>query len=173
MSLVHPETAGDLSQATAPGESDIVAAAIPSLHRLDNTDWQACFEAISHVEHTLRQDPAQAYAAMDFTTRDHYRKVIEELANGSAQSEITIAQHAIAMARRHRQAMAPDPLAPALFGTRRYHVGYYLLGNGRQPVGAADWLPCPWGRPLAPLGRWPTPPWSISAGLPWVLHRCW
>ena len=156
--LVHAETAGDLSQATAPDESDIVAAAIPSLHRLDNTDWQAFFEAISHVEHTLRQDPAQAYAAMDFTTRDHYRKVIEELANGSAQSEIAIAQHAIAMARRHRQAMAPDPLAARPLWNTTVPRRLLSAGERTPPVGAADCLPRPWGRPLAPLGDDPSHP---------------
>ena len=142
--LVHPETAGNMSQATVPGESSIVAAAIPSLRRLDSVDWQACFETISLVEQVLRQDPAQAYAAMDFTTRDRYRKAIEELAAGSTRSELVIAQHTIALAQRHRVSSAPDPTGPApagdvrsapqLFGTRRYHVGYYLLGHGRSQL---------------------------------------
>jgi cyclic beta-1,2-glucan synthetase len=142
--LVHAETADDIFQATVPGESTIVATAIPSLRRLDSVDWQACFEAMSLVEQVLRQDPAQAYAAMDFTTRDHYRKAIEELAAGSTQSELVIAQHTITLAQRQQVSGEPDTAgpepasdarpAPQLFGTRRYHVGYYLLGHGRSQL---------------------------------------
>jgi hypothetical protein len=67
---------------------------------------------MSLVEQVLRQDPARAYAAMDFTTRDRYRKAIEALASGSTQSELVIAQHTIALAQRQRVSSITDPAEP-------------------------------------------------------------
>ena len=47
-----------------------------------------------------RSDPAGAYAQMDFPTRDRYRHSIEQLSKRSGQSEIAVAEAAIALARR-------------------------------------------------------------------------
>ncbi|MGE3539354.1 MAG: glucoamylase family protein [Candidatus Tectimicrobiota bacterium] len=131
--LLQRESAEALEQPAQPGQEEIVSTAIASLRRLDSSDWQTCFETLSLVEQTLRQDPAQAYARMDFASRDTYRKRIEELAAGSRASEIAIAQQAIALAQHHTPPGASEAAEP-FFGSRRYHVGYYLLGRGRHQL---------------------------------------
>ncbi len=96
---------------------------ITSLRLLSATDWPSFFDRVSIVEQTLREDPAGAYAAMDFPTRDRYRHSVEQLSRGSSQSEIDVARHAVALARKAAQ---DDPR-----NDRRHHVGYYLISRGR------------------------------------------
>ena len=60
----------------------------------------------------LRNDPAGAYAHMDFETRDRYRRAIEEFAQHTSASEIEIASTAIELARRANR-----------------HVGFYIFGE--------------------------------------------
>ena len=57
----------------------------------------------------MRTDPADVYAGMDRATRDRYRKVIEELALASGQSELEVAHTAIALAQA---AWTDSPLPP-------------------------------------------------------------
>ena len=61
-------------------------------------DWRDFVEAMSAVEQTLRRDPAKAYAAMDFATRDRYRHVVERVARASRLSEEAVASRAIGLA---------------------------------------------------------------------------
>ncbi|MGE5775377.1 MAG: GH36-type glycosyl hydrolase domain-containing protein, partial [Chloroflexota bacterium] len=80
-------------------------------------------EAASILEKTLRSDPANVYARMDFETRNRYRSVVEELANGSALSEVDIARLVI-------------ELATGGASTRTKHIGYYLIAEGRETLEA-------------------------------------
>src|SRR5690349_8702567 len=61
----------------------IVANSILNLRLLATQDWKTFFESASVLERTLRRDPAGIYAQTDLETRNHYRKVVEELASGS------------------------------------------------------------------------------------------
>jgi cyclic beta-1,2-glucan synthetase len=99
-----------------------IGNAITSMRMLSSLDWPTFFERVSHVERVLRDDPAGAYAQMDFATRDRYRQSVEQLARRSAHSEVTVARRACEMAD---QATA-DPHAEW-----RHHVGYYLISRGR------------------------------------------
>jgi cyclic beta-1,2-glucan synthetase len=101
-------------------DDEIVANCIISLHFLSIQDWQVIFESISRVEQILRRDPANVYAQMDRETRDHYRKVIEELAQITGETEHLVAQKAIDLAQ-----------SPVLTTPRAMHVGYYLLDTGQ------------------------------------------
>src|SRR5204862_7177656 len=47
-----------------------IGNSITSLRFLSSTDWREFVERHSVVERTLREDPAGAYARMDFATRD-------------------------------------------------------------------------------------------------------
>src|SRR5262245_1883326 len=96
---------------------------ITSMRLLSSIDWPLFFDRVSLVEKVLREDPAGAYAAMDFPTRDRYRHSIEELSKGAKQTEIAVARRAVEFARR---AAATDP-----GNDRRHHVGYYLISRGR------------------------------------------
>ena len=96
---------------------------ITSMRLLSSIDWPYFFERVSVVEQILKGDPAGAYAAMDFPTRDRYRHSIEHLARRSKTPEVVVAQRAIALAR-HAQEHEPA-------SDRRHHVGYYLISRGR------------------------------------------
>jgi cyclic beta-1,2-glucan synthetase len=98
---------------------------ITSLRFLSANNWRAFVEQHSQVERVLREDPLGVYARMDFTTRDRYRHVVEEVAKQSRQSEYDVARDAIQLA----QAVAaerPDD--------RTAHVGYYLIDRGRAAL---------------------------------------
>ena len=77
----------------------LVSNCFISLRALLTTDWKDYFEQISRVEQILRGDPAGIYAAMDFETRNSYRRVIEELALHSSFTEEQVAQAAIKLAQ--------------------------------------------------------------------------
>jgi cyclic beta-1,2-glucan synthetase len=95
-----------------------IANSIGSLRFLGATDWRDFVEAMSGVEHTLREDPAGVYDAMDFGTRDMYRHVVEATARRSDADERAVARAAI-------------DLANSAAGGRAAHVGYYLVDEGR------------------------------------------
>ena len=101
-----------------------VSNSIASLRFLGAMDWREFVEATSIVERTLRTDPAKTYHAMDFTTRDHYRHVIENTARRSPRSEPEVAHAAIQLA----QAAAADKQSDG--GDHGTHVGFYLVAKG-------------------------------------------
>ena len=92
---------------------------IASTRLLSSLDWRELFESVSLVDRELERDPAGAYAQMNFGTRDIYRHALERIAKRSRRSEVDVARLAI----EHSQAY---PL-----GSRRHHVGYALVGDGR------------------------------------------
>jgi cyclic beta-1,2-glucan synthetase len=96
---------------------------ITSMRLLSSIDWTLFFERVSLVERVLRDDPAGAYAAMDFPTRDRYRHSVETLARQTGRQEADVAALAIDMARA---AMRDNP-----GHDRQHHVGYYLISRGR------------------------------------------
>jgi len=91
-----------------------VANIITSMRLLSKLDWRDFFENASHVDRVLRNDPAQAYGEMDFSTRDSYRRQIERIAKRTRIDEITIAQKAVELAA----GQANDE--------RTKHVGHFL-----------------------------------------------
>ncbi|MGD0815613.1 MAG: glucoamylase family protein [Verrucomicrobiota bacterium] len=109
---------------------------ITSLRFLGATDWQSFVESMSYVDKTLRQDPANLYAAMDFTTRDCYRHIVERMARQSHRSEIEVATTAIALTNEAAQAPGGDE--------RIAHVGYHLMGPGQLNLEKAIHVRVPW-----------------------------
>ncbi|HEX2995574.1 MAG TPA: hypothetical protein VHP14_12160, partial [Anaerolineales bacterium] len=107
----------------SPDLNLIVANSILDLRLLGTQDWKAFFEATSILEKTLLADPADVYARMDFETRNRYRSVVEDLANGSALSEVDIARLVIELANEGTSARAK-------------HIGYYLIAEGRETLEA-------------------------------------
>lgn len=97
-----------------------ISNSIGSLRFLGTMDWQEFFESMSMVEQTLRCDPSGVYTEMEFSTRDQYRHVIEQIAKRSPRSEVEVAEQAVHLARAH--ASSGD--------ARHGHVGFYLIGGG-------------------------------------------
>ncbi|MEO6065662.1 MAG: glucoamylase family protein, partial [Lysobacterales bacterium] len=102
-----------------------ISNSIGSLRFLSTMDWRVFVEAQSQVERTLEQDPAGAYARMDFATRDSYRHAIEALAKRSRKTEGDVVTEALALARAGH-----DTDSPAV----TTHIGYYLIDAGRREL---------------------------------------
>ncbi|WP_240984950.1 GH36-type glycosyl hydrolase domain-containing protein [Acididesulfobacillus acetoxydans] len=96
------------------------AHAIGSLRFLGAEDWPRFFEEVSLVERVLQSDPAGVYPEMDFESRDAYRHEVERLSRRFTVSETNVARRVLEQAK--------SAAAPA------NHVGYYLLGQGREEV---------------------------------------
>jgi cellobiose phosphorylase len=99
-----------------------VSNSIGSLRFLTAMNWREFVETMSVAEQILREDPSDIYIKMDFTTRDHYRHVIEKIAKHSPLPESEVAQLAIDLSR--------EGSAKSGNGDRATHVGYYLIDRG-------------------------------------------
>jgi cyclic beta-1,2-glucan synthetase len=99
-----------------------ISNSIGSLRFLGALDWREFVESMSHVEQVLHEDPADAYTAMDFSTRDHYRHVIEKIAKKCSFSEIEVARKSIELAIKGAELNGQED--------RTAHVGFYLIGKG-------------------------------------------
>lgn len=93
---------------------------ITSMRLLSTLDWREFFEEVSLVDRELRRDPAGAYRAMDFETRDAYRHEIERVARKTDTSEIEIAKLAVRLATE----LGEDGKQPE--SAQKQHVGYLL-----------------------------------------------
>ena len=111
----------DEADSARPATDVIIADSVMNLRRLATQDWKAFFEDVSVLEKLLRSDPAGIYSQMDFDTRNRYRNVVEELANGSPIGEKGIARQAIELAQAGENA-----------SVRERHIGYYLMVPGRK-----------------------------------------
>jgi cyclic beta-1,2-glucan synthetase len=96
---------------------------ITSMRLLSDVDWREFFESVSLVDELLRSK--SGFAAMDFPSRDLYRRAIEQLARGSRQTELDIASAALAAGD------TPDAI-DGNDGERRRDPGYHLIGAGRR-----------------------------------------
>ena len=103
-----------------------ISNSIGSIRLLSAMDWHEFVESLSVVERILRTDPTAVYPKMDFTSRDHYRHEIEEIAKKSPFTEAEIAQRAIDLTQK----AFDEPGAKKRAG----HVGYYLIDQGRPEL---------------------------------------
>ena len=99
-----------------------VSNSIGSLRFLGAMDWRTFVESMSAVEQVLRGDPGGTYGRMDFTTRDHYRHVVEKIAKRSRLPEADVAREAMLLAGETAARNGQDD--------REAHVGFYLIDKG-------------------------------------------
>ncbi len=104
-------------------EQAFMANLIGSLRLVSTFDWSEFFESVSLVEQVLQRDPAAVYGRMDFASRDRYRHAVEEVAEATGDAQVRVALKSV---ERARQASERAP------GAAEGHVGYYLIGAGRQ-----------------------------------------
>jgi cyclic beta-1,2-glucan synthetase len=102
---------------------------ITSMRLLSDVDWPEFFESVSLVDDLLRS--GSDFAAMDFPTRDLYRRAIERFARGSKRTELEIAGAALAAA--HEAAATDNDHGDG----RSRDPGYYLIANGRRTFEAS------------------------------------
>jgi cyclic beta-1,2-glucan synthetase len=96
---------------------------ITSMRLLSDVDWPEFFESVSLVDELLRSK--SGFAAMDFASRDLYRRAIEQLARGSRQTELAIASAALSAGDTSEAVDGQD-------AGRRRDPGYHLIGAGRR-----------------------------------------
>ncbi len=114
--LVHSE----IQQQAADQVS--ISNSFGSLRFLGAMDWHEFVETMSVADQILGEDPGGFYRKMDFTTRDRYRYVIEEIARESGLSETEVARKAILLSQ--------EGAAERGGCDRAAHVGYYLVDKG-------------------------------------------
>ncbi|MBA4384831.1 MAG: hypothetical protein C0410_08850, partial [Anaerolinea sp.] len=120
-----PVTLDDTSEETA---NSGIANVILSLRAISELSWNEFFESASCLEQTLRQDPANKYAQMDFKTRDMYRKEIERLSVSLVRDENEIGKVLVEMARSSEK--NEDGNLFTKNGTQK-HIGDFLFGINR------------------------------------------
>ncbi|MDX9826134.1 MAG: glucoamylase family protein [Spirochaetia bacterium] len=103
-----------------------IGNAFTSLRLLAVLDWKLCFERLSRVEAILKNDPAGIYSTMDFSTRDRYRRAIEDLHRGSDLKEEQVAERVVQLAMSAYEDPAADD--------RAIHIGTYLIGEKRAKL---------------------------------------
>jgi cyclic beta-1,2-glucan synthetase len=96
---------------------------ITSMRLVSMLNWAEFVESVSRIDVILRG--GSDFAAMDFPTRDLYRRAIEELARGSGREEIDVAQRALA-ATKGSPGTAADRVR------RESDPGYFLISRGRR-----------------------------------------
>jgi cyclic beta-1,2-glucan glucanotransferase len=112
---------------TDPAGDHGVGVCIRSLRDTGQISWKELLEPLILFDHILREDPAECYAAMDFDSREFYRKKLSRIARHSDFSEIEVAREVVKLAREARR----QTYADARVARRESHVGYYLLGAGK------------------------------------------
>jgi cyclic beta-1,2-glucan synthetase len=111
-----------LEHAIDPEIDHRVSSCVRSCLLVEKTDWTRFAERTSEMQRILASDPSGHFTAMDFATRDRYRREIELLARRCARSETTVAKQAIELASAGQS------------GGPERHVGWYLLGEGRPQL---------------------------------------
>jgi cyclic beta-1,2-glucan synthetase len=98
---------------------------ITSMRMISEIDWAVFFEGVSLVDAELRA--ACEFEAMDFATRNLYRRAIERLARGSGHTELEVTGRAIALAKKAGQGAPEGKLSD-----RERDPGYYLIARGAR-----------------------------------------
>ena len=120
------DEASMLLRSTSLTSESPVSVGLTSLRSISHTDWASLIEPLIVFEETLRRDPAQTYAAMEFDSRELYRKRVALVARYSDCTEMQVAQAAFDLAQESSHHPTDDPR----IHRRHAHVGYYLIDKG-------------------------------------------
>ncbi|MGA9543729.1 MAG: glycosyl transferase, partial [Candidatus Sulfotelmatobacter sp.] len=101
---------------------------VRSLRDVTQTSWKEVLEPLILFDAILRRDPAGVYTKMDFESRRLYREKLSKIARRSDLGEMDVARQAVELAQ---QAMARTH-SDARSASRQSHIGYYLIGEGRD-----------------------------------------
>jgi cyclic beta-1,2-glucan synthetase len=112
----------------------VMANSITSLRTVATFSWSDFVEDMSVTDAVLREDPARCYPEMDFESRDRYRHAVETLAKRAKTSEPLVARAAVVLATKARTAQEAEAQATSDERERVAHVGYYLVGQGRDAL---------------------------------------
>ncbi len=122
-----------LLRSPRPVRDTLVPVHLKSLRTVTHTDWAFFMEPLILFDAALREDPAQAYASMDFDSREFYRKRVAFIAHHSDCNPNP------RLRRLPSTLPAKAGLAPAedrRIQLRHVHVGYYLIDKGFPQLAA-------------------------------------
>jgi len=118
-----------------PQENFAIGYCVRSLRDIGQTSWKEVLEPQVLFDRILRQDPVEAYAKMDYESREFYRTALVKVGEHSDFTEMEVASAALSLARESKQELISD----ARLAARKAHVGHYIVGNGlpllKQRVG--------------------------------------
>jgi len=126
--LEQVATRGSKAVEAPAGESHNVGVCVRSLREVTQAPWKVVLEPLILFDQVLREDPAGAYAAMDFESRSMYRDELSKMARRSDGTEMEVAREALILAQQAHAKTYRDPRVR----TRESHVGYYIVGEGRS-----------------------------------------
>ncbi|WP_160288072.1 GH36-type glycosyl hydrolase domain-containing protein [Pseudomonas knackmussii] len=110
------------------GASNVtVRNVITSMRLISAVDWVKWFESVSLVDARLRA--GSAFASMDFPTRNLYRTAIEQLARGSALSELQVVERVLEATHAAAGSASTD-----IDALRFSDPGYHLIAEGRPAL---------------------------------------
>jgi hypothetical protein len=116
-------TPGTSTNETAPN----LYSTLASLKTLDSPIGMN-FREVSLSERALSRDPVGAFAKMEKAAKSDYRNAVAELARKSGDSEAEVSRRAVLLSKQ--SAHGTNTRA----NERRSHVGFYLIGEGRQQL---------------------------------------
>ncbi|HTB96584.1 MAG TPA: glucoamylase family protein [Terracidiphilus sp.] len=114
------------STLSAADAASRILARLENLRALANADWISAVEPLIVFDGVLKQDPANVYSAMDFDSRERYRKRIAQLSRYSDCSESEVARAALKLAME-----GAAPKDEERVRAKKSHVGYYLIDQGK------------------------------------------
>jgi cyclic beta-1,2-glucan synthetase len=117
---------------TADANAEQLSTLMGSMRSVSNTAWQPIIEPLIAIDSALNQDPAGAFTASDFQTREAYRTKVAYIARHSDCSEVQVAEQALDLAREGSRQTFSD----ARMHRRVSHVGYYLVDKGFPQLAA-------------------------------------
>jgi cyclic beta-1,2-glucan synthetase len=109
-----------------PAASYGVQDQIRSVQEIKQASWKSVIEPLILFDQILREDPAGAYARMDYESREQYRKSLVKIADRCDCSESKVASEVLALARDAQANPNSDPRVTL----RDSHVGSYLIAEG-------------------------------------------
>lgn len=115
-----------------PDTPQKVGVCVRSLREINQLHWKDVLDSQIVFDKVLREDPAGAYAQMDFDSRDLYRDRVVKIAERSDATEMEVAQAALALAKNPQKQKFSDPRE----AMRQSHIGYYLVGPGAPDLHA-------------------------------------
>ena len=153
-----PFTVGPGVGISATGDdTECVSRAIANLVVIATIQWKDFFDVTSRVEAMLQRDPAGTYPAMEFDTRDRYRRRVEWMADHCALAEWEVGQRLLDQCAMAAGARGDSP---------GDHVGYWLIGPGQPEFEHAIGLALPLGEAVRRfLWRYPRAIYVLSLAL--------
>ena len=118
--------AENIESKTAASSVPAVAPYVRAFEHVLQASWKEDLETLIPFDEMLRRDPAGAYAAMDFESRNWYRERVAQIARRSDQTEMEVAEAALTSGEGGAETRGKRP------ADRAARISHWLLSRGRR-----------------------------------------